>query len=129
MAKTTIATTTAKVTAKTPAAKQHLPHPASGDGRMRAVIDAVLPVVDCGRFAVKRVAGDRVRVRAHCFTDGHDVLRVMLLWREEDQTQMREVPMQPLGNDLWAAEFVPPVPGRYRYSVSAWVDAFQSWRH
>ena len=129
MAKTTIATTTAKTTAKTSAAKQHLPQPASGDGRMRAVIDAVLPVVDCGRFAVKRVAGDSVRVRAHCFTDGHDVLRVMLLWREEDQTQMREVPMQPLGNDLWAAEFVPPAPGRYRYSVSAWVDAFQSWRH
>jgi len=93
------------------------------------VIDAVLPAVDGGRFAVKRVAGDSVQVRAHCFTDGHDVLRVMLLWRAEDQTSMREVPMQPLGNDVWSAEFVPTAPGRYRYSVSAWVDAFQSWRH
>ncbi|HJP98433.1 MAG TPA: maltotransferase domain-containing protein, partial [Rhodanobacteraceae bacterium] len=103
--KTTTATNTATTAAATPAAKQAA-RPGSGDGRARAVIDAVLPNVDCGRFAVKRVAGDRVRVRAHCFTDGHDVLRVMLLWREEDQPQMREVPMQPLGNDVWAAEFV-----------------------
>ena len=52
-----------------------------GDGRARAVIDAVLPVVDRGRFAVKRIAGDSVGVEAHCFVDGHDKLRVVLRWQ------------------------------------------------
>ncbi|MEO8007388.1 MAG: maltotransferase domain-containing protein, partial [Betaproteobacteria bacterium] len=111
------------------ASKQNLPHEFTEDGRIRAVIDAVLPAVDGGRFAVKRVAGESVKVTAHCFTDGHDVLRVMLRWRAEDQTEAREVPMRPLGNDVWEAEFVLPAAGRYRYTVTAWSDPFESWRH
>lgn len=98
------------------------------DGRIRAVIDTVLPAVDAGRFAVKRVVGERVEVTAHCFADGHDVLRVMLQWYTEEQIDVHEVPMKPLGNDVWSAAFTPPVLGRYRYTVTAWVDAFESWR-
>ena len=99
------------------------------NGRVRAVIDQVLPAVDAGRFAVKRVVGDAVAIRAHCFTDGHDVLRVVLRWRREDDDNTHEVPMKPLGNDVWSASFVPPEVGRYRYTVTAWVDPFESWRH
>lgn len=99
------------------------------DGRIRAVIDAVLPNVDGGRFAVKRVAGESMTVTAHCFTDGHDILRVMLRWRKEEQAEAHEVPMKPLGNDVWSAGFTLPAVGRYRYSVTAWVDPFESWRH
>ena len=99
------------------------------NGRVRAVIDQVLPAVDAGRFAVKRVVGDAVAIRAHCFTDGHDVLRVVLRWRREDDDNTHEVPMKPLGNDVWSASFVPPEVGRYRYTVIAWVDPFESWRH
>ncbi|AVQ79841.1 MULTISPECIES: alpha-1,4-glucan--maltose-1-phosphate maltosyltransferase [unclassified Variovorax] len=97
-------------------------------GDVRAVIDAVLPAVDNGRFAVKCVAGERVCVRAHCFTDGHDVLRVQLCWRAHDQAEFREVPMKPLGNDVWEAGFSPPAIGRYVYTAVAWVDPFESWR-
>ncbi|SDE24242.1 alpha-1,4-glucan:maltose-1-phosphate maltosyltransferase [Variovorax sp. CF079] len=104
-------------------------HPDGADGRVRAVIDAVLPIVDGGRFPVKRVAGEALRVQAHCFADGHDMLRVMLRWRSEDDAHGAELPMKPLGNDVWEAEFTPPAIGRYRYTVAAWVDAFESWRH
>ncbi|WP_114973010.1 alpha-1,4-glucan--maltose-1-phosphate maltosyltransferase [Rhodoferax ferrireducens] len=114
---------------KTPASKQDLLHAPAQDGRIRAVIDAVLPTVDGGRFAVKRVAGDSMQVTAHCFTDGHDVLRVMLCWRQDDQAELREVPMKPLGNDVWSAEFALAAVGRYHYTVIAWVDPFESWRH
>jgi starch synthase (maltosyl-transferring) len=100
----------------------------SPGGNVRAVIDAVLPAVDNGRFAVKCVAGERVCVRAHCFTDGHDVLRVQLCWRAHDQAEFREVPMKPLGNDVWEAGFSPPAIGRYVYTAVAWVDPFESWR-
>jgi starch synthase (maltosyl-transferring) len=99
------------------------------DGRVRAVIDAVLPCVDGGRFAAKRIAGERFEVEAHCLADGHDVLRVMLRWRAEGEKDWREVEMQLLNNDRYLGGFVPPSPGRYFYTVTAWVDHFQSWRH
>ena len=56
------------------------------DGRVRAVIDAVAPAVDGGRFPAKRIAGEPVRIEAHCFTDGHDKLRVVLRWQAVDAT-------------------------------------------
>jgi starch synthase (maltosyl-transferring) len=99
------------------------------DGRARVVIDAVRPSVDGGRFAVKRVAGDIVLVEADCFTDGHDVPRVMLRWRGENEVPWNEIEMTHQGNDLWHASFTPPSPGRYLYTVMAWVDHFESWRH
>jgi starch synthase (maltosyl-transferring) len=99
------------------------------DGARRAVIDAVLPSVDHGRFPVKCVAGEKLRVTAHCFTDGHDVLRANLCWRAEGQAEFREVPMTPLVNDVWEAFITPPSLGRYGYTVVAWVDPFESWRH
>ena len=103
--------------------------PADAAGQQRAVIDAVLPVVDAGRFAVKAIAGEPLRIQANCFTDGHDVLRVMLRWRAEADTSAQEVEMAPGGNDEWFATFTPEAPGRYFYSVVAWVDHFESWRH
>jgi RNA polymerase sigma factor (TIGR02999 family) len=36
--------------------------------------------------------------------------------------------MAPLGNDRWRGAFTVPAPGRYRYAVTAWVDALLSWR-
>jgi len=98
------------------------------EGRIRAVVDAVLPEVDGGRFPVKRIAGEPVQVEAHCFTDGHDKLGVVLRWQALDETEFYEVEMTAHGNDVWTAEFTPAVPGRYRYTVSAWVDHFESWR-
>ncbi|MEO8502098.1 MAG: maltotransferase domain-containing protein, partial [Vicinamibacteria bacterium] len=98
------------------------------DGRARAVVDAVLPVVDDGRFAVKRIAGEPFEVKAHCFADGHDALRVLLIWWAEGDGAEHEIPMRPLGNDVWTAAFTPPSPGRYRYNATAWVDRIESWR-
>ena len=103
--------------------------PSTLPGRARAVIDAVLPCVDGGRFAVKRVAGEPVLITAHAFTEGHDALRVMLAWWREGDATLRELPMKLKWNDEWLAEFTPPTPGRYYYGVAAWVDAFDSWRH
>ena len=101
-----------------------------GDGRIRAVIDSLSPSVDGGRFPAKRIAGEPVRIEAHCFADGHDQLRVRLSWnaRGNPESSIDETDMAAQGNDVWMAEFTPPVPGRYRCEVSAWVDHFESWR-
>ncbi len=109
--------------------------PPGDEGRGRAVIDAVLPAVNGGRFPVKRVAGEPVRITAHCFTDGHDVPRAMLRWWKDAEDGSpapeapTEVPMRLEVNDEWWAEFTPEEPGLYRYTVAAWVDTFESWRH
>jgi starch synthase (maltosyl-transferring) len=99
------------------------------EGRVRAVIDAVLPSVDGGRFPIKRIAGEAVAIEAHCFADGHDKLRVVLRWSDAGASDEYEVEMKPQPNDVWQAEFTPPRAGRYRYTVWAWVDPFESWRH
>jgi starch synthase (maltosyl-transferring) len=99
------------------------------EGRVRAVVDAVLPLVDGGRFAVKSTAGRPFAVTAHCFTDSHDKLRVVLQWQAVDAANFQEVEMQAQVNDVWSAEFTPPTPGRYRYTVLAWVDHLETWRN
>ncbi|MGC3986206.1 MAG: alpha-1,4-glucan--maltose-1-phosphate maltosyltransferase [Pseudorhodoferax sp.] len=102
--------------------------PMPDQGQARAVIDAVLPQVDAGRFAVKRVVGEALAVTAHVFTDGHDKVRARLCWRKEGADGWQEAEMQAEGNDVWSATCTPDVQGRWRYTVCAWVDHFQSWR-
>jgi starch synthase (maltosyl-transferring) len=99
------------------------------DGRVRAVVEAVSPCIDGGRFPVKRVLGERLVVEADCFADGHDVVTARLRWRREDEARWNETPMVPIGNDRWRAAFAPTSLGRWHYSVCAWVDRFLTWRH
>src|SRR5258706_8346912 len=67
-------------------------------------------------------------VEAHCFTDGHDLLRVVLRWRKEDEAAPVEMEMVHDVNDVWRGPSPPPARGRYRYGVLAGVDHFRSWR-
>ncbi len=97
-------------------------------GRQRVVIDRVRPEVDGGRFAVKRTVGDRLTVEADVFTDGHDALAVVLLYRDERATAWSETVMEALGNDRWRGELRAASSGRWRYCVTAWVDPFKTWR-
>jgi starch synthase (maltosyl-transferring) len=99
------------------------------DGAARAAIEAITPQVDHGRFAVKRIVGDRVIVEADCFADGHDALACVVRFRREEDAQWQEAPMIAIGNDRWRGSFTAAAVGRYRYTVCAWVDAFLSWRH
>jgi starch synthase (maltosyl-transferring) len=97
------------------------------DGRRRVQIEGITPQVDGGRFAAKRTVGELVHVEADAFTDGHDAIRVALLARRATTTIWTEIPMQPLGNDRWTAEFHVAELGRYVYKVQGWVDHFETW--
>jgi starch synthase (maltosyl-transferring) len=98
------------------------------DGRCRAIIEAVTPEVDCGRFPIKRALGDSVAVEADVFTDGHDSVRCRLLHRFHGSPTWIETEMEPLVNDRWSAEFKVTQLGRYEYTVVAWTDRFRTWR-
>ncbi|MBA3958824.1 MAG: alpha-1,4-glucan--maltose-1-phosphate maltosyltransferase [Chloroflexi bacterium] len=99
------------------------------DGRRRVVIEGIAPQIDCGRYAIKRIAGDRIDVEADVFSDGHDELAVRLLWRAEGATRHTVEAMLPHvhGNDRWVGSFTVERPGRYLYTVQGQVDRFRSW--
>jgi starch synthase (maltosyl-transferring) len=97
------------------------------DGRRRVVIESVKPSVDGGRFPAKRVVGDMVRVEADIFTDGHDSIGATLLSRHVDSDSWLERPLKPDVNDRWFGEFQVTDLGRYRFTVEAWVDHFETW--
>ncbi|MEO5701579.1 MAG: alpha-1,4-glucan--maltose-1-phosphate maltosyltransferase [Casimicrobiaceae bacterium] len=99
------------------------------EGRIRAVVEAITPQVDGGRFPIKRVAGDEIVVEADCFTDGHDQIACLLLFRRSGAATWDSSPMTVLVNDRWQSSFTVESPGTYHYTVTAWVDAFLSWRH
>lgn len=97
------------------------------DGRNRVVIERVSPGIDCGRFPIKRVVGERVIVEADVFADGHDQIGCQILYWQ-DEKKIKTSPMKPLGNDRWRGEFYVQELGRYQYTVEGWIDRFETWR-
>ena len=92
-------------------------------------IEDVYPLIDGGRFAVKRIVGEPLEVWADIYRDGHDVVAASLVWRREEDRHWRREPMSLDSNDRWSGSFVPDAPGRYVYAIEAWTDEFASWRH
>jgi starch synthase (maltosyl-transferring) len=95
---------------------------------LRAIVESVRPEVDGGRFAVKRVVGEEVVVEADVFTDGHDAMVAVLLYKHQSEKAWREVPMQFRHNDHWVASFRCERLGRYAYTVRGWADPFLTWQ-
>src|SRR5439155_4942482 len=101
--------------------------PKPTDGRRRALIDRVLPEVDCGRFPVKAVTGDEVRVQADVLADAHQELGADVLWRRRGEAGWHAAPMGDPDNDRWTGSFPVVELGSYEYTVRAWVDRFATW--
>ncbi|MBN1527209.1 MAG: alpha-1,4-glucan--maltose-1-phosphate maltosyltransferase [Candidatus Omnitrophica bacterium] len=95
----------------------------------RIIIEKVTPEIDCGKFPIKRVAGENVVVRADVFANGHDEVAATLLYRKRGEAKWREVPMQSLGNDAWIGSFLIGDENDHLYSVRGYVDEFSSWLH
>ncbi|HWH40268.1 MAG TPA: alpha-1,4-glucan--maltose-1-phosphate maltosyltransferase [Usitatibacter sp.] len=93
------------------------------------VIEDVLPQVDGGRFAIKRVVDEDVVVTASCFAHGHELVACAVRYRGPGDTTWHEVPMEAQGNDLWRAEFCVDRMGRWEYSVACWIDHLTHWRN
>jgi starch synthase (maltosyl-transferring) len=94
----------------------------------RIAIERVYPELDCGRFPIKRVVGDRLEVWADIFRDGHDVIAASLKLRAADEQDWRAVPMRHFDNDRWTGSAVLERNLRYAYTIEAWTDVFASWR-
>ena len=96
--------------------------------RTRIQVQRVWPMLDCGRYPVKRTVGDEVDVWADVFSDGHDVLRAVVRSRPPGARRWGEAPMEPIGNDRWHGTFPVEALGRWQYTITAWIDRWASWR-
>ena len=92
------------------------------------VIENVQPLLNCGRYPVKRVAGQTMRVSADVFKDGHDAIAVMLQWRQVGTRSWREIQMLAEGNDVWSGVFPWEEVADYEFTIEAWPDSYASWR-
>jgi starch synthase (maltosyl-transferring) len=96
--------------------------------RSRIQIQHVEPIVDCGRYPVKRVVGEALDVYATVFKDGHDVLGGAIRVLAPGGEEAREVPFAALGNDRWGGSFSADAPGRWRFAIAAWTDRIATWQ-
>lgn len=98
----------------------------------RIVILEPGPVIDGGRYAPKRTAGEAVDVRATIFADGHDVLRAVVKWKSPAGRRWNEAPLTHIDKDVDGDTYVGSFPvdqlGRYEWTIEAWIDRFASWR-
>jgi starch synthase (maltosyl-transferring) len=92
-------------------------------------IEDVYPLIDGGRFPVKRIVGEPVEIWADIYRDGHDVMAAALVWRLEQDRQWHRTPMTHYSNDRWIGSFTPDQPGRYVYAIEAWTNEFATWKH
>ncbi|HEY4643704.1 MAG TPA: maltotransferase domain-containing protein, partial [Bacteroidota bacterium] len=92
-------------------------------------VGSLSPVVDCGRYPVKRIVGESCVVEADIFRYGHEILRAVIKWRRKHERKFAEVPMVLVnwGLDHWSGQFPLKENGRYVFTVEAWTDRFASW--
>jgi starch synthase (maltosyl-transferring) len=98
----------------------------------RIRIQLPAPTVEGGRWPVKRTTGDPVAVSADVFRDGHEVLRAVVRYRGPGERRWSEAPMEPVdahhNGVRWTGRFEVGAPGRWQWTIAAWVDVFAGWR-
>jgi starch synthase (maltosyl-transferring) len=92
-----------------------------------AVIENLRPLIDGGRYPIKRIVGEDLAVEADVFKDGHDVVAALLKWRRAGEPRWHETAMSLVDNDRWRGACSFYEIGVYEYTVEAWTDKFRSW--
>jgi len=92
------------------------------------VIENPSPLLDGGRYPLKRVVDQELAFSADIFKDGHDLVAAVLKWRPLGVQEWWETPMTQGENDRWSgiAHFVENT--EYELTIEAWGDEFGSWR-
>src|SRR5688572_17442583 len=97
-----------------------------------AVIENVQPLIDGGRYPIKRAVGEGLTVTADVFKDGHDIVSAVLKWRKAGTTKWHETPMavvEPWNKDAWIGTCAFFENRVYEFTIEAWGDFFLTWQH
>ena len=95
------------------------------------VIENVSPLVDGGRYPIKRCIGEDTVVEADVYKDGHDVVSALLKWRKVGEAKWNETPMVPIPNTMERRCGTISVyeNATYEFTIEAWGDFFRTWQH
>jgi Domain of unknown function (DUF3416) len=85
-------------------------------------IEDIYPIIDGGRFPVKRIQGEAIEVWADIYRDGHEIIDATIVWRREQDREWQRVPMTMDVNDRWHGTFTPNEIGRHVY-LAPWLRA------
>ncbi|MBA3258284.1 MAG: alpha-1,4-glucan--maltose-1-phosphate maltosyltransferase [Gemmatimonadales bacterium] len=100
--------------------RRNLPH---------VVVTGITPVLDGGRYPVKRLVDDELRIGADIFKDGHDVLAGRVCFRAPGDARVHTAALTySFEDDRWYATLRLDRAGEWCFTVEAWVDRFATWR-
>jgi starch synthase (maltosyl-transferring) len=101
----------------------------------RIGIADISPRVACGAYPAKAVVDERIRIKATVFREGHDAVAANVVFRHSSDTSAPDsaplVRLQPysVGLDLWDAYVVPDRMGEWTFTIEAWSDPLETWKH
>jgi starch synthase (maltosyl-transferring) len=92
------------------------------------VIENLDPCIDGGRYPIKRVIGQELKVSADIFKQDNDQVSANLKWRKVTSADWNQTPMRPTENDRWegVCHFIENA--QYEFTIEAWEDHFKSWQ-
>jgi starch synthase (maltosyl-transferring) len=93
------------------------------------VIEDVTPIVDGGRYPIKRCVGSLVHVGANVFKDGHDLIAARIVTLAPGDPEWRAAPLRyDFNPDRWFGSFEVERLGRWHFGIEAWPDHFGTFR-
>ena len=92
------------------------------------MVREIRPQVDGGRRPAKASVGDRLKIEADAFIDGHDALWCEVRFRHESSRRWTTARMEATVDDHWYGTLPIEATGRYQFMVRARIDAFARWR-
>lgn len=97
-------------------------------GLNRVIITNIYPQIDCGRFPIKRILGDKITIEVDIFADGHDEITAFMFYKHIRDYKFTKIPIYYLDNDRWRVEFIAKKLGIYQYYIHAYIDNFKTLR-
>ncbi|HYY31360.1 MAG TPA: maltotransferase domain-containing protein, partial [Chthoniobacterales bacterium] len=92
------------------------------------VIENLDPCIDGGRYPIKRVIGQELKVSADIFKQDNDQISANLKWRNVTSADWNQTTMRPTGNDRWEAVCHFMENAQHEFTIEAWEDHFKSWQ-
>lgn len=98
-------------------------------GRSRVIISDVKPLIEHGKYPIKRIVNESLKVSATLVADGHDVVAGAVAWRKIGGKAWQYKALSWGQNDCFETEIAFEAIGAQEYKIQGWVDYALSWLH
>lgn len=95
----------------------------------RIPVEAIWPVIECGRYAAKATPGEPFPVFATAVREGHDALGVSAVLYNPAGTVVQQIRMQEIGGDRYCGYLTAEVEGLWHFAIQSWDSPVDTWHH